>query len=102
MARTLTDSFLDPLFIIYYFIVEKDLSYSNNTRNFYYFIINLLISIIIVFWGCIYNELLVFFCCDLQYETYHQISRRASETNIEDLTELSFDVGDNYYTTIKE
>jgi hypothetical protein len=97
MVRALTDSFLDPFFVIYYFIFENDFN-----NNILYFIINLLISIIIVFWGCIYNELLVFFCCDLQYETYHQISRRASETNIEDLTELSFDVGDNYYTTMKE
>ena len=100
MARTLTDSFLDPLFIIYYFIVEKDFSYSNNTQNFYYFIINLLISFIIVFFGCVYNELFVLYCCNLEHDTYHQISRRASLIINDKSCELVFDVDDNYYTTI--
>ena len=99
MAKTLTDSFLDPLFITYYFILEKDFLDSNNKQNIYFFIINLIISIIIVFCGCIYNELLVLFCCNLHYETYHQIIRRASEFKSDQYYELAFEIDDNYYTT---
>ena len=78
MARTLTDSFLDPLFIVYYFFVERDFSNSQGSRNVFYFIINLIFSIIIVFCGCVYNELFVLFFYNLQHETHFQVSKRAS------------------------
>ena len=77
MARTLTDSFLDPLFIIYYFIFQKDFRNLDDNKNIYYFVINLILSIIIVFCGCIYNELFILLFCNLGYETYFQISKRA-------------------------
>ena len=80
MARTLTDSFLDPLFIIYYFVFENDFINSKNKQNILYFIINLFLSIIIVFFGCVYNELFILFVCNLQYETHNQISERASRS----------------------
>ena len=99
MARTLTDSFLDPLFIIYYFFGENDFQYSKNKKNIPVFIINFLISIIVVFCGCVYNELLVLFCYNLEHETYHQISRRASESKNENARELVFEVGENYYSS---
>ena len=81
MARTLTDSFLDPLFIIYYFFFENDFSNSDGERNIFYFIINLLLSIIIVFCGCVYNELIILLFCGLGYETYFQISKRALKSD---------------------
>ena len=84
MARTLTDSFLDPLFIIYYFFIKKELQYSDG--RIYFFIINLLLSVIIVFCGCVYNELFILLFCDLGDETYCQISNRALK--IDEIFEL--------------
>lgn len=81
MARTLTDSFLDPIFIAYYFFFDDDFRDSNDKRNYYYFFFNLLISFIIVFFGCVYNELFILFCFGLEHETYDQISQRAFLTN---------------------
>ena len=79
MARTLTNSFLDPLFIVYYFLFQKDFRNLDDNKNIYYFVINLILSIIIVFCGCIYNELFILLFCNLGYETYFQISKRAKK-----------------------
>ena len=80
MTRTLTDCALDPLLITYYFIIEKDFSI-NNEQNIIYFIINLIISIIIVFFGCVYNEIFILFCYDLEHNTHYYVSIRASSVD---------------------
>ena len=79
MTRTLTDCFLDPLLITYFFFVENDLKIEGNQKQTnIYFIINLIISIIIVFCGCVYNELLILSCWDLGHNTHYNVSIRAS------------------------
>ena len=77
MTRTITDTFIDPLYIIYYYFFEEDFKI-NEKQKFYYFIINLILSIIIVFSGFIYNEIIILFCYNLQVDTYIDISSRAS------------------------
>ena len=78
MTRTLTDSILDPLLIIYYYCVESDFKIGDsNKQNILYFIINLIISIIIDFCSCIYNELLILYFCNLEHNTHHFVSLRA-------------------------
>ena len=63
MTRTLTDSILDPFLIIFYFFGEKDFTVGEDDKqNIIYFITNLILSIIINFWGCVYNEIIVPFC----------------------------------------
>ena len=94
MARTLTDSFLDPLFIIYYFAFENDFINSKNKQNILYFVINLFLSIIIVFFGCVYNELFILFVCNLQHETHNQISKRASRKE-ESFQLFNIDIGED-------
>ena len=86
MVRTLTDTFYIPVFIIY--------DYCNNDINIYHFILNLIISIIIVFGGCIYNELFVIFCCNLEYNTYIEISRRSKK--YENLFEYKLDENNDH------
>ena len=82
MTRTLTDCFLDPLLITYYFLYENDFSIGdNNMYKNIYFSINLFISIIVVFFGCVYNELFILFCCDLQKNTHRYICIRASSVS---------------------
>ena len=63
MTRTLTDSILDPFLIIFYYFAEKDFAIGENgEQSIFYFIMNLILSIIINFWGCVYNEIIVPFC----------------------------------------
>ena len=74
MTKTLTDYILNPFFIIYYFIFENDF---NGRNTIFYFVLNLILSIIIVFCGCIFNELLVLFCWNLEHNTHREVSIRA-------------------------
>ena len=85
MTRTLTDSFLDPFLIIYYFFDGNEFQAKENSLKAIYFIINLVLLIIIILCGLVYNEFLVLFCCDMEYETHLQISLRAKdiENNVE-------------------
>ena len=77
MAKTLTDYLLNPIYIIIDFGRKKDFLYGGN-RNILYFIINLILSFIITICGCVYNEFIVLFCCELEKNTHHEISRRAT------------------------
>ena len=77
MTRTLTDCILDPILLIFYYLFEEDFK-SDEKQNILFFIINIIASFLIVFCSCVYNELFVLFCCNLEYDTYHQISIRAS------------------------
>ena len=84
MAKALTDYFLNPLLIFYYYIFEEDFKNGKNKNiNIVYFIINVILSVIIDFSGCIYNEFFILYCCDLEYNTHRQVSLRAeSKENI--------------------
>ena len=80
MTRTLTDSILDPLLIIYYYIFQNDFKiHKKQKQNIIYFTISLFISIIIAICGCIYNDVLILLCCNLQSNTHHFVSIRAHD-----------------------
>ena len=86
MTKTLTDYFLNPFFLIYYFLFEDDFSNDDQNKRIFYFILNLILSITIVFCSCIYNELLILYCYKLEHDTYYQVSMRAlikDEINVE-------------------
>jgi len=75
MAKALADYILNPFFLVYYFIFEDDfIGGGQNKKDIYYFILNLILSIIIVFCGCVYNEFLVLFCYNLEHDTHSQVS----------------------------
>ena len=74
MARTLIDYFFNPFFNIYYFIVKDDFC-----NNFLYFLISEIICIIIDFFGCVYNEYIILFCCGLEHDTSDAIIERSLE-----------------------
>ena len=78
MTRIFTDSIIDPALILYYYFIENDFLI-NDEQNLYYFITNLIISIIIVFCGFIYNEICVLFCCDLERDTYCEVTKRSKK-----------------------
>ena len=76
MVTTLQDYVLNPIYLLYYLGVHKDFKI-NGKLSILYFIINISISIIISFFGCVYNEFIILFCCGLEYNTHDQVSKRA-------------------------
>ena len=57
---------------VYYFFAESDFN-----NNYIYFIISEIICLIISFFGCIYNEYIILFCCGLEKETQEVVSLKA-------------------------
>ena len=72
MARSLMDYLLNPFLYIYIFIDCGDFFDSLS-----YFIIIEIVTLIINFFGCLYNEFIILFCCGLEYETVDEIKKRA-------------------------
>ena len=62
--------------MIYYFIFENDFTVERK-RNYFYFIVNFILSIIIDIFACIYNEFFILYCFGLQKDTHYGISERA-------------------------
>ena len=92
MARTLTDYILNPIYMSVYFALKKDFL-RNGERNVAYFVVNLILSIIISFIGCVYDEFIVLFFCGLDHNTHAQVSKRAFFQN--ELDNIYSDKDDN-------
>ena len=76
MTTSLPAFSLNPVVIIYYFFYENDFK-SGEEQNYFYFVINIILSILIDFFGFIYNEFIVLSCCGFEYETHYGISQRS-------------------------
>jgi drug/metabolite transporter (DMT)-like permease len=98
MAKTLTDYILNPILLIHYYVVSDD--FNNNS---FYFILNLIISILISFCGCVYNEFLILFCCKLEYDTHYEVKKRAaSKENVFEIGEDPSFISEEYNDTKSE
>ena len=86
IVKTLTDYFVNPIYILYYKLRKKDFDRTE------YFIINMICSLIITFFGCVYNEFIILFFCGLEFDTYEEVSKRAS--NLERLSKISINLND--------
>ena len=87
MTTTFMDYLFNPFYIIVSFIFFGDFI-SDGERNWITFGINLFISLIISFFGGVYNEFIILFCCGLDRETHNQITRRSIlDKSISDLYE---------------
>ena len=96
MTTTSLDYILNPIYISIEFALGDDFMYKNK-RNYAYFFINLIISLIISFFSLVYNEFLILYICNLDKETHQQISNRsAMDENIIYLDDIDDD--DNYET----
>jgi len=91
MARVFTDYFINPIYLIYYFTVDNDFATDSYVKSAFYFSINLILSIIISFCGCVFNEFIILFFCGLEHETHDQITKRSKY--IEE--DLMFEMNDN-------
>ena len=81
MVLTLSDYFLNPIYIIYNYI-DGDFK-SKNGQNIFYFILNLILSILTVISTFIFNEFIVLFCFGFERNTYDQITKRSIDEKIE-------------------
>ena len=98
MVKTLSVYILNPIIFIYYFIIKYDFLYEGE-RNWLYFMTNIIISIVISFFGCVFNEFLVLSCFGLDHDTHFSVSRRAtvdlkikSNNLLDDLTDDTFEI----------
>ena len=98
MTTTFLDYILNPFYIIYDFLMEEDFI-KDDKRNILYFLINLILSLIISFFGFVYNEFIVLYCYILEIDTPEQVSRRASsyfEEELKIFDDSEEDSVDNY------
>ena len=83
MTRALAESIWDPAFIVYSDFIKT----SERTMHS---ILSFILSLIMVFCSCVYNELLVLYCCGMEHETYIEVNKRAIISKIEtDESDLS-------------
>jgi len=105
IAKSLPAFIFNPLFIVYYFILENDFVVEGK-KNYFYFIANVILSLIIDFFSLVYNEFLVLNCCGLEQSTYTGISLRADENSKIVIDELSendvISLRDDYFYLINE
>lgn len=87
--------FLNPIFIIYYLIFENDFT-SKGERNYFYFSINFILSLIIDFLAFIFNEFFIFNFFGLQKDTHFGISERAKNDSLLELKEIKCDEDDDF------
>ena len=94
MTKSLAAYLLNYIFIIYFFISEKDFM-TQGKKNYLYFIVNLVLSVLIDCIALIYIEIIIFKFCGLDKDTHEIISYRATTKDIE-LTNNRFE-DDDYF-----
>ena len=80
MTRALAEIFLDP-FICLYTLYRDNKQYDSNFWVFYGS--NIFCLIIMTFCSCVYNDLIVLYCCGLEYDTYSEVTKRALTIDID-------------------
>ena len=92
MATSSLEYILNPIYFIVYFALGKDFM-TKGKRNYAYFFINLIIGLIISFSSLVFNELLILFFCNLDKDTYLQVSKRSEEkeNNLSLINQNDFD-----------
>ena len=97
MAKSVSSYVLNPALIIFSYFGQNDFLIKGE-QNALYFVINVVLSIIIVFFGCVYNEFFILKCWGLDYETHHVIAKRADTQDLEmsDITGINDDDEDDF------
>ena len=91
MARSLVEYILNPFFNIYTFFELDDFN-----KKVSHFIISMIICTIISFFGCVYNEYIILYCCGLENETKDIIAERApNANNLFENDNYELDINDN-------
>ena len=77
MTTTFLDYIFNPIYMIIDFSFEDDFIIKGK-KDYTFFLINLFLGLIISFFGCVYNEFIILFCCSLDKDTYKQVSIRSN------------------------
>ena len=91
ITLSLAYCFLDPILITIR-LKEKDKYFPLNDKRNIYFIVNLVFSILIVFFGCVYNEVFVLFCFGLEHDTHREICTRSQSEEISNNEDFSIEL----------
>jgi len=78
MASTALEYFLNPFFFIINFAKDSDFKI-NGEKNYAYFFINLIIGLIISFFGLAFNEFIILYFWGLDKDTHLQIVKRSAK-----------------------
>ena len=91
LARALFDSILDFTFFIYFSFNEDS---EDKKVNTYYFWINIILQLIIVFFSLVYNEFLVLYFWGMHTNTHLEIASRSllMELNLENNSDIRLSV----------
>ena len=81
ITKMLTDYIINPLYFLYYRAILEDFR-TKGKPNYIYLILNFILGFIVSFFGCVYNEFIILFCCGLARDTHYQITERAN-TNVQ-------------------
>jgi len=84
MARSLVDYLMNPFINIFSFFLTTDFYH-----NFAYIIIIEIMSIVMSFFGCVFNEYIVLYCCGLELETQDEIADRADNQFQKELSDIN-------------
>lgn len=99
MTRALTETILDPFFLLYDFIIA--VIKEDNDWDFYIInIVELICLSIIVFFSCVYNDFIILYCYGLEYNTYKEIHKRALSSMIYNYEEEEEDIDEGYILEI--
>ena len=95
MTRCMAESVLDPIFLLYdCFFAKNDYSFKGKVA---YFILSIILSVIMVFLGLVFNEFLVIYKWGMEFNTHLEIERRSEESSlmrINDSTTMDIGVDD--------
>ena len=69
----------NPVYIIFSFFFDNDFLFKGES-NVLFFLINEILSFVFIFFGFVYNEYIILYCYQLEYDTNYGISIRAIES----------------------
>ena len=85
---------LNPIFFIINFVIDSDFI-TKGEKNYAYFFINLIIGLIISFFGLAFNEFIILYFCGLDKDTHLQIVKRSAKDEKSIEFEAIINVDDN-------
>ena len=83
MTRSLIDYLMNPVANIFFYFIENEFF-----ENLPYFIITEIICLVMSFFGCVFNEYIILYCCGMARETQDEIANRAIVSRTESQNEL--------------
>ena len=108
MTTTFVIYMFNPINLILSYFFKKDFK-SHGESNLAYFLINFFISLILSFFGGVYNEFIILLCCGLERDTHNQVTKRSeleSEMKIVfekyDGDEKRESINSNYYIQVPD